>query len=276
MSTNNSCNYVPINHDTLVGATLGQITNVSTGTIGQVLTSNGASADPSYQTLSVPFSPNSTISVFDDFMFSAPAVTGFITGQLDWDTSTSNAMLPTSPIDNGHPGILRNPAIITGASYLMANATNAAYSVILGGGSITINWVFKIVNLSAASPRYILRVGIGDVPTTDQNNGTYFEYSDNINSGNWVIKTASSASRTTTNSATAVTAAWHNAQITINAAATSIAFTMDGVSLGTIATNIPATPVSAFINIVEVSGTVASASILIDLMYYTQTLTSAR
>lgn len=39
-------------HDTLVGAASNGITSVAPGTSGQLLTSNGASADPSYQTLS--------------------------------------------------------------------------------------------------------------------------------------------------------------------------------------------------------------------------------
>jgi len=47
--TNNAANYQTTQHNTLVGAANNLITNVSTGTTGQVLTSNGASSDPTYQ-----------------------------------------------------------------------------------------------------------------------------------------------------------------------------------------------------------------------------------
>lgn len=42
------------NHSVLVGAGTSAVTSIATGTSGQVLTSNGASADPSFQTLTFP------------------------------------------------------------------------------------------------------------------------------------------------------------------------------------------------------------------------------
>lgn len=49
MATNNACNYVPVNHNVIIGAANGQIASVSPSTAGFVLTSNGASSDPSFQ-----------------------------------------------------------------------------------------------------------------------------------------------------------------------------------------------------------------------------------
>lgn len=43
------------NHAVQVGNALGALTSIGTGTAGQVLVSNGAAADPSFQTISLPF-----------------------------------------------------------------------------------------------------------------------------------------------------------------------------------------------------------------------------
>lgn len=51
MPTNNSANYRPVQYNTLVGAANGGITSISPGTAGQVLTSNGSSSNPSYQSI---------------------------------------------------------------------------------------------------------------------------------------------------------------------------------------------------------------------------------
>ena len=54
------------------------------------------------------------------------------------------------------------------------------------------------------------------------------------------MSTAQGATRTTTASGTAVAAAtWLRVEVVVNAAASSAEFFVDGVSLGTVATNIP-------------------------------------
>ena len=53
MTTNNSCNYRPTQYSVLSGGANGNINNISPSTSGFVLTSNGASAQPSFQALSV-------------------------------------------------------------------------------------------------------------------------------------------------------------------------------------------------------------------------------
>ena len=54
MVTNNSCDYSPVQYNTLTGGSNGTINNVSPGTSGQVLTSAGASALPTWTTISNP------------------------------------------------------------------------------------------------------------------------------------------------------------------------------------------------------------------------------
>jgi hypothetical protein len=50
MPTINSCDYSPVQYNTITGGANGQINNVSPGTSGQVLTSNGSSSQPTFQT----------------------------------------------------------------------------------------------------------------------------------------------------------------------------------------------------------------------------------
>lgn len=52
MGTNNSCNYSPVQYYTLIGDASGEIVSVAPSTAGYILTSNGASASPSFQSVS--------------------------------------------------------------------------------------------------------------------------------------------------------------------------------------------------------------------------------
>ena len=269
-----------------VGSTATVVTEASNQLGTAVITAGtGISITPGANTITIAntspatFSPNATVNLFDDFIGCVPA-SGSIPGQLDWFQNATN-WNSGSPIEAGHPGMLQNSGLTTGVYALMFAAQSSAgnLTILLGGGAITLNWVFKIVNLSNSTNRYTLRLGFGDTNSNaDQANGCYVEYSDNLNSGNWNFKTANASSRTTSNSSTAVTTGWHNVQISINAAASSVSFSMDGVSLGTaISTNIPTTnPVNIMATLIGVGGTTAAGSIFVDLMYYSQTLTTPR
>jgi hypothetical protein len=112
-----------------------------------------------------------------------------------------------------------------------------------GGGVYEYRLGLWISNLSDATNNFTVRVGIGDSFTsTDHTNGAYFEYNHGLNSGNWVGKTAKGGSLTSVNSAIAVAATtWYDLKFVVNAAATSVEFFVDGVSMGSSATNIPNT-----------------------------------
>ena len=225
------------------------------------------------------FNPSANVQIFDDFIGteSGASAAQLLTGQLSWFSSANNPWIgPASIQESGHPGVLGSQTGGNVNLFLGDIATTLTPMMVLGGGVTTLTWIFKIQTLSTASPRYILRLGFGDTGLADQANGCYFEYSDNINSGNWVIKTAAASSRTTTNSATAVTAAWHKAVIVVNAAASSVSFTMDGVSLGSIVATIPTAAVTPFLDMDTTVGSPASSTIRIDLMSLEINLTSAR
>lgn len=222
--------------------------------------------------------PNAFVFLQDDF-----------TGFHDTASGISNYAYLTSFLLNtqstsAHPGVLSNntqTGIGNAANIFLSglNATsNVGTSFLLGGGTIVLNWVINTAILSTLTSRYTLRFGFGDTNSAslDQANGVYFEYSDNINSGQWNIKTAASSVRTTTATATAANTSYHNFQISINAAGTSAQFFIDGVSQGTIATNLPVLGITPFFNMQWVVGTVAANSFLADLWYLNETLTTPR
>ncbi len=291
------------NHGVLVGAATAAITQLSAGSAGQVLQSGGASADPAYSTATYPatagtsgniitsngtnfvssspsslFTPNSTLQMSDDFLPNATATNLF--GQLPWLINGNSVWTPVDGVaTSARPGVVGNNAG-TAASIkslsLMAN-NGAPGGMIIGGGQITVNWVFNIVTASNGTNRYDIAFGLGDtIASTTEANGAWFHYSDNLNSGNWVINTSNASTPTNTNTSTSASVGWHNAQIIINAAGTSIQFLMDGVSLGTITTNLPATGIFPLFVLSITVGTVALGAIYIDLFYMTQILTTAR
>ncbi|MGH8744755.1 MAG: hypothetical protein ACREUY_10810, partial [Burkholderiales bacterium] len=51
--------------------------------------------------------------------------------------------------------------------------------------------------LSSAADRFIVRAGLGDIAgNADQNNGVYFEYSDNLSAGQWRVCSAAGGVQT--------------------------------------------------------------------------------
>lgn len=256
------------------------VASPATVSLGGALTINASSGGGT--------TPNGTVSVVEDFLSfisvnDAASANGRV-GAFGWATNGVGGWASASTtVEAGHPGIATTPAILSGnfMTAMMGRTTSPqGTAFLLGGGAITMNWVVKVAVLSTASPRYILRFGLGDTFTnSDQANGVYFEYSDNINSGAWVGKTASGSVRSTANSSNTVDTGWHNLQISINAAATSVSFYVDGVEISNspLAANIPtSTTISPFMFFSVTGGTSTTNSVLMDLMYLTQTLTSSR
>ncbi|HUR99863.1 MAG TPA: hypothetical protein VMZ26_17500 [Pyrinomonadaceae bacterium] len=111
-----------------------------------------------------------------------------------------------------------------------------------GNGELFVEWVIKIETLSDATTNYTMRVGFGSTTTATADNayGLYFEYA-STTSANWLIKSADNSVRTTTTTSTAVTAGYHRLGVKANDTATSVEYFVDGVSVGTITSNIPTT-----------------------------------
>jgi len=264
------------NDGVLITSHTGVPSLLANGTTGQVLTAT-TGAPPSWSTVS-SFTPNSVVNLYDDFI--AVIGSGTISGSLSWSDSGNGWLVSGGTgATSGHPGVigLASTVALTRPLFLGSGA-NFGTAFFLGGGVLTVDWVFNIATASNSTNRYKLVFGLGDTNAAAQANGCWVQYSDNANSGNWTFNTASASSATNSNSSTAVTTGWHHAQIVVNAAATSVQFNMDGVSLGTaITTNIPtAAGITPFANLEYVAGTIAAGSILIDMFSLSQTLTTAR
>ncbi len=290
-------------HGVLIGEGTSSIVPLAAGSAGQVLQSGGASADPAYSTATYPvtagtsgnvltsdgtnwtssansgaFAPNSIVNLWDDFTAAYSGIDGNAThlvSQLVWRGTTSLFFTPTTS-SGANPGVVGNIATTT-ASQLVSG--NPAQQIFLGSGAISINWVIKVATLSSASPRYTLYVGLGDLSTAESANGVYFAYSDNLNSGNWVGKTAAASSRSSANSAIAVVNnAFVNLGITINAAGTSASFFVNGTQIANspLSSNLPTLGVTPLIVVASGGSSVAANSVVVDLFYMTITLTTPR
>jgi hypothetical protein len=148
--------------------------------------------------------------------------------------------------------------------------------ILIGGGE-EIEFAVNIPTLADATDNFDLRLGLCDADTSDCTDGVYIEY-DRDSSTNWRYATASNSTRTKASSTTAVTTGWHRFKIAVNSNATSITFSVDGVTLGTTTTNIPTaagrTTEGSF-TIIKQAGT-TSRTIKIDYFQYRQTFTTAR
>jgi hypothetical protein len=114
-------------------------------------------------------------------------------------------------------------------------------SLELGAGETILEASVLVKNLSDGTDRYEFYVQFGDgYVSSDNNDGVYFKYSDNVNSGKWQLLCSSGGTTTTADSGITVAAdTWYKLRAVINAAGTSVEFFIDGVSVGTITTNIP-------------------------------------
>ena len=250
-------------------------------TAGKVLTSNGTLVAPSFQA-ATPM-PSATLVSVDDFIgVSYVSSASSVYGVESWFVS-GTGMNVEGGQTSAHPGVLMFPSgnIASGNSgiFLGNNSGAISQNIVLGGGALTVNWVIETETLSTVTDRYSFRVGLGDTAAADQVNGVYFEYSDNLNSGQWVGKTASASSRNSSNSnVAAVNNAYVNLGISINAAASSVTFSINGVAIsgGPIAATIPTAAITPFFDVTRVSGTVLANAVRADLYYLSQTLTTPR
>lgn len=221
-----------------------------------------------------PPAPNQYVSLIDDFFGNF-----YLIGQLDWTVIGANGMISTSTITN--PGIYQVASTSSsgGVTGLLLQATSpfVTYALILGGGQLSVNWVINLVTLSVGGNRYVTSLGLSDGAYSSYalSNGVYFTYSDNVNAGKWVINCTSSSTTTSVNTSVAANTNFVNLGFIVNPAASSVTFYIDGVSVGTITTNIPtSTAINPIMTNTQVSGTIPNS--LIDLFYLNQILTTPR
>lgn len=258
--------------DTLYASAADTLSKRAIGTAGQVL-KTGDAGIPVWEDTNYP---TQETRIFEDWHTDAVGIHRW----LDADTGTGVSATGLTVADTNHAGILElnTGASATGAAirYLGGVTTGSATAgFALGGGVLTFEWLARVEDLSTAGERYSLMLGLFDTATT-QVNSVRFLYNDSVNAGNWTISAINASTVTNTDSGVAVAAdTWYKLRAVVNAAATSIEFFINGVSVGTVTTNIPTASIAPRASMAKTVGTAARQAYT-DYFRLYQRLTSAR
>lgn len=204
----------------------------------------------------------------------------------NWSTTTSGSGSAVSMNGSqqvaGHPGIIDCETGTTdaGGGGIRRGVGGA---IVLGSGPIAFDAIVKIDALSTVSEEFLLTCGLGAVFSASSpasgspgDNAVYFQY-DRTTSINWIGAVKSGGTQTTASggSSVAVDTNWTHLRFVVNAAASSIEFFVDGVSLGTAASNIPTVGLGLGFLIKKTVGTTERDAFL-DYIKLTQHMTTSR
>ncbi len=250
-----------------------------TSTDGSVTVTNG----PGTIGLSVAgqiFAPNAVLQEFDDFISGWPS-------KMPWDVIPGSTGQPYyGNGQSGHPGTLFTiGGFSANAGIYLDQLTNLGTHTVnpffVGGGILTNNWVISLSNLSSAFNHYRFTCGMADntslsTPTDSFVSGVYFSYSDDTNSGNWVLNCTDSGVTTSVNTSIPVVGSGiYNTLTTVaNAAGTSVDFYINNALAGTISTNIPTSQISPFFMAINTAGSIPT--FVCDLWWVTYELSDPR
>lgn len=162
-------------------------------------------------------------------------------GDTNWANTVNGAgsvIGAVNPTVGNYTGVVTLTQAATGFTNI-----RKATSMRFGLGVFTSEIAIILPVLSAATVDYTVRIGYGDNTTNgDHNNGVYWQYDRAVSGNVWILKTATAGVRSTTVTASAIVAnTWYRLGINVNAAGTLATFLLNGVNIGTIATNIPTT-----------------------------------
>jgi hypothetical protein len=224
--------YMPIAGGT---TTAGALQSIATGTQYYELAYNTSSSLPSFQNNSVNSAyANTVVNLIDDFV-SVPTTSATTVGSLGWVGNLSTASWQQAPAGT-HPGML---ILLLGNSSSASASINLGYAggfVIGASGTLTATFYIKLSALSTSLQRYNCTFGLlnaSDFNTaTPANASIWFQYSDNLNSGDWTLNADTGGSTTTVNSTVAATTNYTVFQIIVNS--TQINF-LTGSSLANLA-----------------------------------------
>lgn len=169
-----------------------------------------------------------------------------------WATTNNGAgssvALITSP-DVEATGVVQCNTGTNAAGYAGLRYNAAVSMFATQAGELIAITKLRLPTLSTAAQRYTLRIGFGDSLTNADHTDSsgYFEYSDNVNGGRWVMATASNATRTKSSTTVLVAAnTWIYLKVITNAAGTVTEFYVNNALVGSIGTNIPSTTARVF------------------------------
>lgn len=149
----------------------------------------------------------------------------------------------------------------------------------LGSGAAIYNMRIQIPTLSTGTDTYTIRAGLMNSLTAEPANGVYFRYTDGTNSGKFQCVTRASSTETATDSGiTAATGTTYKFEIIVNAAGTSVEFKINGATVATNTTNIPASSSSIGygLGLIRTAGTNQINPIDVDYQEFYYTFTTPR
>jgi len=139
--------------------------------------------------------------------------------------------------------------------------------------------LFLIDAVSDGTDTYSIFLGFNDSVGTTGTDAIMFRYTHSVNSGKWECVTRSNGAETADDSGiTVTTATWYKLGITVNAAATSVVFSVNGSVVQTHVANIPSgtgRQTTPWHSITKSAGTNARR-LAMDYLYYKLALTSSR
>jgi len=178
---------------------------------------------------------NNIFTRMDDFCDLATATP---LGETAYTGVTSNSGVITAGTgEAAHPGV--KVFSTSTSSTATSGVRRSTVSTLFGGGQMYCRAAIKVSALSDVTDTYTVRFGWFDSfgGVTD---GVWMEYTDGVNSGNWIGKTSAGASASTRNGTIGMTTGWTILEILVNAAGTSATFYVNGVAIGAaLTTNIP-------------------------------------
>jgi hypothetical protein len=242
--------------------------------------SSGSSPAPS-----AAFDPTlATRDVFEDFLTSwYSGGSGMITSEYSWKTIQSGSPAftvqgATTPSSSTHPGVLQITCSAAGdigsISWGQFN-TNTSAPFATGNGQILFEALVNIVAISNGTDNNQFNIGLSDAPAGTGSGNQIIFYYEVGTSTNWAIVCTSSSVYTTTVTSTPVTAGWQHLKFVVNAAGTLVTFYVNGVSIGTVSTNIPTAAIAPMLSLRKTLG--SSARFFgIDYVWITKTFTTPR
>lgn len=197
-----------------------------------------------------------------------------------WEASRSG----TGDVTNGagtsdHPGIVKLLVSANSDDALMVRGSNiiADGSWVVGGGVLQLNFLIKVDTLADVTDDLELFIGLGNATAFTASTDHIGIIYNRSSSTDWIPQTSNSSSTTNASggSAVAVDTNWTHLQMTVNAAATSVSFKIDGVDAGSCITNIPSVAISPQIKLTKTNGS-AERSVSIDAFRLYNKLTNSR
>lgn len=181
-------------------------------------------------------------------------------------------------VDITHPGLI---SVTTGTTAAGRSSLNSLVtsSVLFGGGPYAWEGIVSIPTLSTVADRFICLFGFVNSVSAAPTAGLFFSYSDNVNGGNWLVTAINSSGSVTTDTGIPVVAGtFYKLNVSVNAAGTIATFSINGVVVARITTNIPVATADAcgYTHTIRKTAGLNSRSFVVDYLWLRHQPTASR